>query len=109
MNEGNLDVRTAVIESRLLDLDREVSRQRGRLHALESDRATIRLLGDQMKELHESIGTIARRAAVEAIDLAMENRDELGRKRWNLRIQWISVGVAFGGLAVAVLTLLFSR
>lgn len=97
-----LEVTVAVHEERLDQIEQEQLRHRQRIHDLEGDRATLRLMGKQVESLVTAVEKTARQAALEAIDLAMKGRDELGRKRWGMRIQWITIGVAFGGFIVAV-------
>jgi hypothetical protein len=103
-----LEVAVAVHEERLDQIESEQLRHRQRLHDLEGDRATLRFISDQVRELSATIGTTAKQAALEAIDLAMESRDELGRRRWGLRAQWLATGASVGGFVVA-LTVLLTR
>jgi hypothetical protein len=97
-----LEVDVAVHEERLDQIEAEQLRHRQRIHDLEGDRATLRYISEQVRELSTSIGTTAKQAALEAIDLAMESKDELGRRRWGLRAQWLAAGASFGGLVAAV-------
>ena len=102
MTDRPIYVRVAVAEERLDTLEEEQLRQRDRLHALENDRATIRLLAEQITQLSQGIERIAKRAAQDAIDMAMDHRDEIGRRRWGLRIQWVAAGIAGGGFVSAI-------
>src|SRR6185369_15162109 len=86
--------RVAVVEEKVEDLELESLRMRQRLHDVESDRAALRLLVRQVTELTDRVDAIARRAAIEAVNLAMEHRNELGHRRWGLRIQWMGIGIA---------------
>lgn len=107
MNGRPLDARVAVAEERLDTVEEEIQRVRHRLHELESDRAMLRLLADQVKEsaaqaksLGDQVESIAKSAAREAVELAMGHRDDIGRRRWGLRAQWVGVGIAAGGFVV---------
>jgi hypothetical protein len=100
-----LEVEVAVHAERLDQIEAEQLRHRQRIHDLEGDRATLRFISDQVRDLSASIGTTAKQAALEAIDLAMEARDELGRRRWGLRVQWLAAGASFGGFVVALVVL----
>lgn len=105
MSGRPLEVQVAVHEERLDQLEQEQLRHRQRLHDLEGDRATIRLISRQLDQLAGAVETNAKRAALEAIDLAMKGRDEIGRRRWNLRAQWIGTGAAVGAAAAAFVEL----
>lgn len=105
MSDRPLEVRMAVAEERLDNVEEEQLRQRLRIHDLESDRATLRLVVKQMEELAANVATVARQAALEAVELAMEHKDELGNRRWALRLQWAAIGVMGGGFVVALLAL----
>lgn len=97
----------AVHEERLERLEAEQQRHRQRIHDLEGDRQTLRYISEQVRELTSSISETAKKAALEAIDLAMESRDELGRRRWGLRAQWLAAGASFGGLVAAIAFAIF--
>lgn len=105
MSARPLEVRVAVLEERTDGLEEEQLRHRQRLHDLEGDRATLKLISAQVTELTATVERTAKQAALEAIELAMQAKDDLGRKRWGLRAQWVAVGVAFGGLVVALAAL----
>lgn len=98
----SMPVRMAVAEEKIDDLEQEAARTRQRLHDLESDRATLKLLMRQVTDMGANVETIARRAALEALNLGMEHRDELGHRRWTLRLQWVAAGVGIGGLVAAI-------
>lgn len=103
-----LEVSVAVHEERLDQIEEEQLRHRQRIHDLESDRATLRLLSRQVSDLVTAVERTAKQAALEAIDMAMQSRDELGRRRWGLRLQWLATGAAVGGFVVAIV-LAFSK
>lgn len=112
----DLGERVAAAEEQLDVLDREMLRVRSRLHELESDRVTIRLLMDQVKSLGErvsqvagSIEAVAQRAAEKTIALAFADQDQIRefrdsrrRQRINTWAAALSVGVAFGGFVSAL-------
>lgn len=103
--ERLIEVTVAVHEERLDQLEQEQLRHRQRLHGLEADRATIRLVSKQLSQLSASVETSAKRAALEAIDLAMKGRDELGRRRWTLRLQWVAIGATVATAVVEAIAL----
>lgn len=105
MSGRPLEVRIAVAEERIENLEEEQLRQRGRLHNLEADRALLKLAIERLDELARSLESASRKAAQEAIDLALDHRDEIGRRRWGLRLQWCMFGVAFGGLLVSLVVM----
>lgn len=114
MAARSTEERVAVLETTISDLDREVMRVRTRLHDLESDRATLRLLleqtktfAQQLKDMADNAETLAKRAAQEAVTALLEHRDDVGRVRWGLRAQWIGTGIAFGGFLMAIFIPLF--
>lgn len=100
-----IEVRIAVAEERLDTIEEEQLRHRQRLHELEGDRATMKLLGERLEQLSRSVERSAKQAAQEAIDLAFDHKDDLGRRRWGLRLQWLMFGVAVGALIVALAAL----
>lgn len=97
-----LEVAVAVHEERLDQIEAEQLRHRQRIHDLEGDRQTLRFISEQVRDLTATVATTAKQAALEAIDLAMEARDELGRRRWGLRAQWLAAGASFGGFLAAI-------
>jgi hypothetical protein len=103
LGDRPVEVIVAVHEERLDQIEAEQMRHRQRLHDLESDRQTLRFISEQVRDLAASVGSTAKQAALDAIDLAMESKDELGRRRWGLRAQWLGVGAAFGALVAMVL------
>jgi hypothetical protein len=105
VSDRPLEVRIAVAENRLDNIEEEQLRHRMRLHDLEADRATLRLIVGQLEKLATEVPKVAKQAALEAIDLAMDHRDELGNRRWTLRVQWLALGVTFGGLVATVVLL----
>ena len=103
MGSEELRERVAVNSGNIADLRREQERTRERLHELESDRATLRLLVGQVKELSEQMPTLARRAAREAVDEYLRRRhaDTFANLRTYAVIA--SVGIAFGALIVSLI------
>ncbi len=105
-----LDSRLAVAEEKIEILEQETLRIREFLNELRTDRATMQLLVRQVAELHQRFGEfadkmeeIAKRSALDALRLMSEHRDELGHRRWNLRLGWVGAGAAIGGLLISVL------
>lgn len=96
-----LEVTVAVHEERLDQIEQEQLRHRQRIHDLEGDRATLRLMAKQIEQLASGLEKTARQAALEAIEMALQSKDEIGHRRWGLRLQWAAVGIAFGGFVVA--------
>lgn len=99
-----------MLEATIADLDREMLRVRGRIHELESDRATIRLLleqaktfAEQLRELAANMESVAKRAATETVQAMVERRDDVIRVRWSLRAQWVGTGIAAGGFVSAII------
>jgi chromosome segregation ATPase len=108
--ERDIGARMAVAEQRLDILQDESQRTRERLHSLESDRATIRLLTRQVSDLVENCEKLADRAAATAVDAALEAYEERKkndrRTGLDLRAKWTSIGIAACGLVFGLLELL---
>lgn len=109
MAARSIEERVAVLETTITDLDREVLRVRGRVHDLESDRATIRLLLEQAKafaqqlhDLAEHAEELSKRSAHEAVTALLERRADVTRVRWSIRAQWVGTGIAAGGFVSAI-------
>jgi hypothetical protein len=100
-----LPERVARLEVRVEDLEGETQRSRQRLHSLEADRATIRLLASQVKAVLESTERVATSAAEKAVDLALKIKHRERREDWAYRLTWISVGSAMAGAFAAVVVL----
>src|SRR5207302_5480072 len=101
---GSEDIhsRVAVNSEQIRHLANELGRTRERLHELESDRATLRVVVTQVRELTEQMPNLARRAAREAVDEMLRRRhaDTLGN--WRTYAALLSAGVALGALIVAL-------
>lgn len=104
----DLEPRIAVLESKVDDIEGEQLRSRGRLHDLESDRAVLRLLSRQMGDLVNNMEQVAIRAAEKAITLALQGRDDRHDRETGMRLKLVGTGIALGGFAVAVLTLILT-
>ena len=91
------------VEQRLDELRNEVIRLRDRCHALESDRATVRVLQRAVTELESQLPNLARQAAREAVseDRRRRHADLFGNLRTYAAIA--SAGIALGALIVALL------
>lgn len=70
---AELEPRVAVLESEVSELKNEQLRTRARLHDLESDRATLRLLVQETKEMGRNVEKIAARAAERAVELTFRS------------------------------------
>src|SRR5438876_11976580 len=94
----DLGSRVAVNSERIRTLAAETERLRTRVHALEGDRATLKLLGSQVRELTEQMPNLARRAAREAVE-EFDRIHHAGLLA-NLRTyaMMVSAGVALGAL-----------
>lgn len=97
-----LQSRVAVLETRVSGLEQEEQRTRGRLHDLESDRATLRLLVAQMKELAHQVENVATRAAERALASSFAEREERKERQLAHRLGILGSGVGAGGLLVAI-------
>jgi predicted RNase H-like nuclease (RuvC/YqgF family) len=99
----SVESRVAVNSSNIADLRNEVERLRERIHTLESTVSGVRMLTQAVDELQESLPTLARRAAREAVaeDRRARNADAMGR--WRIYAMFMSVGIAAGALIVALL------
>src|SRR5947209_20410738 len=91
-----------VLAERIAGVVEELRRVRSRLHALESDRATIEVLKRLVEDLTEDLPTLARQAAREAVTefLHRKHADTLGS--WRTYAALMSAGVALGALIVAL-------
>lgn len=108
--------RIAWVEEHVNQLDLEMVRVRGRLHELENDRATIRLMAEQIRQLSDrvteithSIPEVARRAAEETIAIVLADREKISavqesqrRQHRLVAYQALGVGISFGGFVMAV-------
>jgi hypothetical protein len=98
----SIESRVAVHTSNIADLRHELERARERIHKLEGSVAGVRVLTEAVDELQESLPTLARRAAKEAVaeDRRARHSDFFSNLRTYAAIA--SVGIAFGGLVVAL-------
>ena len=96
----SLEARVAVNSDNIEDLQREVERARERIHHLESTVHSVRMLTKAVDELQESMPTLARRAAREAVaeDRRARHRDWFSNLRTYAAV--LSAGVALGSLIV---------
>jgi hypothetical protein len=97
-----MDVRMAVLESKVDDLEAEMARTRDRLHTLDSSYFAIKVLSERIETLTGSVKMVAKEAAHEAIELAFTARAASGARRWDLRLKWVLTGAAFGGFISAL-------
>lgn len=99
---GTIDSRVAVVETSVAHLEREVERFRERLHTMESVVHGVRVLTKAVDELNESMPTLARRAATEAVlaDRRTRHREWYSNLRTYAAI--LSAGVGLGALIVGL-------
>jgi chromosome segregation ATPase len=102
MAPDGLESQVAVNTEQLRHLANELGRTRERLHELESDRATLRLVVQQVRELTEQMPNLARRAAREAVDEFLRRRHADTLSNWRTYAALLSAGVAFGALIVGL-------
>ena len=102
MAPDGLESQVAVHGEQIRTLATELGAARTRLHELESDRATLRLVVQQVRELTEQMPNLARRAAREAVDEYLRRRhsDTLGN--WRTYAALLSAGAAVGALIVGL-------
>jgi hypothetical protein len=98
----DIESRVAVVEESLRTAWREVERARERLHKLEVDRATVRLLARQVSDLSEQTPALARRAAREAVDEMLRRKHADTLSNWRAFAAFLSAGIALGSLIVYV-------
>ena len=98
----SLEARVAVNSDNIEDLQREVERARGRIHHLESTVHSVRMLTKAVDELQESMPTLARRAAQEAVaeDRRVRSRDWYSHVRAYAAV--LTAGIALGALIVGL-------
>lgn len=98
----SLESRVAVNSDNIGQLQAEVARQRERIHHLESSLHGVRTLTRVVDELQESMPTLARRAAREAVaeDRRARSRDWYSHVRTYAAV--LTVGIALGAVIVSV-------
>ena len=98
----SLEARVAVNTDNIEDLKREVERARERIHHLESTVHSVRMLTKAVDELQESMPTLARRAAQEAVaeDRRVRSRDWYSHVRAYAAV--LTAGIALGALIVGL-------
>lgn len=102
MADRPVEERVALIEQTAHGHDRELSRVRERLHDLESDRATVRLLSQQIRELTDSVEKVAVRAATEAVTRAMRAREQESQTDAGVKLDRLAVVIALLGTAASI-------
>lgn len=109
--------RVAAAEEQLEVIDRELARVRDRLHELEADRATIRLLLDQMsrmsarvEEVASSVEDVAKRTAEQVVGIFYSDKTQLDevrkerrRDRVKVALQALAIGISLGSLLVLII------
>lgn len=80
----------------------EAQRTRQRLHELETDRATIRLLAQQLAEVKTTIERVAIRAATEAVSQALAARDATDRDTTGIRLDRWAIAIAMVGTVASI-------
>jgi len=98
----SLEARVAVNTDNIEDLQAEVVRQRDRIQHLESTIHGVRILTKAVEELQESMPTLARRAAREAVaeDRRARHSDLFSNLRTYAAV--LAAGVALGALIVGL-------
>lgn len=94
--------RVSLVEQIAHGHERELSRVRERLHDLESDRATLWLIAQQLRDLSASVEKVAVRAATEAVTQAMKARESEDREDTGVRLDRVAVVVALVGTAASI-------
>jgi hypothetical protein len=102
MAPAGLESQVAVHGEQIRTLASELGAARTRLHELESDRATLRLVVRQVRELTEQMPNLARRAAREAVDEYLRRRHADTLSNWRTYAAMISAGGVIGGLIVGL-------
>jgi len=87
----------AVIEYRVGELKDENERTRVRLHKLESDRATLRMVVEQMKTLVENMEEIAERVAQKTVTAMLEQNAIRARTWRGEMLRFVELGIALIG------------
>lgn len=93
----------AVIENRVGSLEREHDRTRERLHDLESDRATLRILVQQVADLAKNANRVANAAAERAVDQLLERRARSRHREIGAAASLLSAGAGIGALLITLL------
>jgi hypothetical protein len=89
-----LEKQMAVIEHRVNELDADRHRIRDRLHNLESDRGTLKLVVEQMGNLVHNMEAVAQRTAEKTVAAMLEQR-AAGSRSWREHfLQWAQFAVA---------------
>lgn len=97
-----MEKRMAVIEYRVDELTAEQARTRDRLHELESDRSTLRLVVQQMADLVKNMEAVAQRAAERTVATMLEQRAADQRTWREHLIHWAQLGLAIGATYLAL-------
>jgi hypothetical protein len=94
----DLEKKMAVIEYRVDELSGEQKRIRDRIHSLEADRGTLKLIVEQMGLLVSNMEQIAQRAAEQTVRAMLEQR-AAGARTWRDEIiRFVQLGIALAGL-----------
>jgi len=115
-SENKIEVRVALHEQRIDDLEIEQTRTRDRLHALENDRIAMKLMAQQVENLAETgklnAGTLSRlddKVTQLVVAQAREAGEEATRRDWlSSRRFVIRTFVACAGLIVALASALLT-
>lgn len=104
MNEDDrLDHRFTSFEVRLSNVEAQTERTRRRLHDLENDRASVRLLASTVQKLVDGVEEMARRTAEATISAWWEQRTARQRESWKFRLAWLTSGAAVVSIAVVLI------
>lgn len=105
---ASLEARLAVVEARVVDQHAEMTLVRQRVHTLEADRATIKLLANDLARMRDDYGAlrldvreIAHEAAREAVTELLQQREQFAITVGEARRSKVSLVLQFGSLVVA--------
>jgi hypothetical protein len=101
MTEPTQESRITSLEVRVSNVEAQTERTRRRLHDLENDRASVRLLATTVQKLVDGVEEMARKTAEATISAWWEQRRARSRESWRFRLTWLTSGAAGVG-AVAV-------
>jgi hypothetical protein len=94
--------RVAVNTDNIADLQTEVGRLRERIHHLESAIHGVRVLTKVVDELQDSLPTLARRAARDAVTEYNRRQHADRFANWRMYLAVLTFGVALGAFIVSL-------
>jgi hypothetical protein len=105
MTEPTQDSRITSLEVRVSNVEAQTERTRRRLHELENDRASVRLLAGTVQKLVDGVEEMARRTAEATIAAWWDQRMAKQRESWRVRLTWLTSGAA----VVSIVAVFFER